>query len=740
MATPEISLMIYGTRLSSSGWEPLVMLNNPPFPPLENLGVSGIGETPTYYTVRIDQNYTQYTLVYNPKYIKAHAAQRNGALKVSISIPKGYKLRGKDGIAATPYNVFIDIQRTLEQQTLKPIVGRSGAFEFNADFPADDIFAQVLFNYKLVSAEMPHRPMSRNSVEDGIVLVNESQLDELFNDIQYPEFAPYKQIAFAKCVDSDSANTKLNIKIPREPNFEIFVNDVNKTKTIPSYQYGYNDPIVIDTLAVYRRDGRAYEGKILNFTVNDALKGTKYPKEIKVDRACERIDVKVEPPKERKVAYKILLKGCNKPEVYKDLRAYVSGKERSINSASGTLELYGEEIIAPNVIFNFVGTKFKLDGTPLININKEIIEVPVKELPRKVDDDISRLASSNESSDKVITFKFFLEDEKDIKDINRLHRIRLKNDYRTLALNCRFDPVKKRGAYCTVIAIPEIWAGSYDIDIRTDCIKSQTKRCNITSKTKELIITGNETDKLAWSDKFPKSLKPVLYVVFGFIIGVIALLTYNWIFGDDSSQDSTSSTVVVKPDAGGKTGNSGTSGTSGTTGDGGETTEANQINDQINQYFSALEDEAITFEAIKQMQTWINENAASLNDQNGDQFKRKIEAYIKVINYVESKDRTWQKIQQVVNENDSLINKLHLKHLQSIWDKGPNSKGAPILINGDEERIVNEELKAFREIKSFMDIPTSIDMLTNHHPNPDPNPSPSNPTKKNSFLDAFKSR
>lgn len=707
MANPEISLMIYGTRLSNSGWEPLVMLNNPPFPPLENLGVSGIGESPIYYTVRIDQNYTQYTLVYNPKYIKAHAAQRNGALKVSISIPKGYRLVDKDGRAATPYNVFIDIKNTLEQQTLKPIVGRPGAFEFNADFPADDIFAQVLFNYKLVSAEMPHRPMSRNSVEDGIVLVNESQLDELFNDIQYTEFAPYKQIAFAKCVDSDSANTKLNIKIPRDPNYEIFVNNANITKSIPSYQYGYNDPIVIDTLAVYRRDGRAYEGKILNFTVNDALRGAKYPKEILVDKACERIDVKVEPPKERKASYKVVVDGCNKSDVYQYVRAYVNGVQRPINSATHTVDLIGEEIVNDSVIdIDIEGTKYKKDGK--LFVIKSEVHVPVREIPKPIP------KPDDESSNKVITFNLILEDNKDIDDINKPHLVRLKNDYRTLALNCYFDTINKRDGYCTVITIPEAWKGLYNIKIRTDSIKSQSIRCNITSKTKEVKISKDDTDKLAWSDKY-KWVKSVLPTFLGLIIGFIATFTIMWILDDGSSKSQGSASITADvTDGGGKTDKPGTSGTSGTTGDGGETTEAEQITDQINQYMSDLEKEDITFDAITQMQTWINANAAALNDQNGDEFKKKIDAYIKVIDVIEdSKSLTVRKISDVTNDVKQIIYPVHVNYLEKVWIIGKNRFGDLIFVESEakNEKKVNDVLKS-GNYKSFKDLPTSKEILT----------------------------
>jgi hypothetical protein len=144
-----------------------------------------------------------------------------------------------------------------------------------------------------------------------------------------------------------------------------------------------------------------------------------------------------------------------------------------------------------------------------------------------------------------------------------------------------------------------------------------------------------------------------------------------------------------------------------------EVTLDDMISDRIAIYMLDLEDEAITFDEIKDMHTWITENAASLNDQNGgNHFNKKIDAYIEVINCVEPQDRTWKKIRDVVTMNRSLINGPHLNHLQSIWIKGYNSCGEAVLLNASEMHIINAKLKALNEIKSFKDIPSSREMLT----------------------------
>lgn len=75
-----------------------------------------------------------------------------------------------------------------------------------------------------------------------------------------------------------------------------------------------------------------------------------------------------------------------------------------------------------------------------------------------------------------------------------------------------------------------------------------------------------------------------------------------------------------------------------------------------------------------------------------------------------------EKIRDVVIKNGSLINDAHLKHLQSIWIKAYNSKGMPVFLTNHELHLVNEKLKALGEIKSFKDLPSSREMLTQDSP------------------------
>ena len=700
MGDAKISLMIYGTRLSTSGWEPLVMLNNPPFPPLANMGVAGVGENPTYYTFRIDQNYTQYTLVYNPKYIKAHAAQRAGALKVSISIPKGYKLEGE----ASPYNVFIDIQRALEEHALSRIVGKQGAFEFKATFPSDEVFAQVLNSFRLVETKMPHRPMSSTSTEVGMIIADDSLCDILFKDIQYPEFLQYKEIAIAQFGESDSIIK--NLDIPRKPKYEIYVNNTIITKHIQSYNYGYNDAIIIDTLRLLGYDKRAYEGEILEFTVNEVLNG-KYSHLIRVDKEKELIYISLNTPKKKRISYKIVLDGCNKPDVYNYLHAYVNGRDRAI-STSNTIELIGDELISSSVNINIEGKKYEINGKT--SVDGTNIYVPVKEIPKQKEEkalrgwgyssDTSNSYGEGSQKNRLIEFKFILEDPNDIKDYNKPYRVCFYNDDISFSYNRPFNRIKGDKGYFVDINIPMEWSGYYFISLKTDCAKivsNHRRRHMLGPNSNEVRITKDETDPLTWRDKMTKSTKSLLQTLIYLSILAVVAFGVVWInnkFFQNGKVNGDEKTVEQAEEFSGNA-------------------YADELTPQINDCLSKLQDEAVSFDEIREIKSWIDNNLSKLDNNNGGiQLKMKVDGYLTVINCIEQlNNRNVGNIKQVANQEKSHLEDCHFKYLQDVWSKGNNSKGEPVLINSEQEKIVNEELKKDVVYSSFRALPAAADVL-----------------------------
>lgn len=709
MGDSKISLMIFGTRLNISGWEPLIMLNNPPFPTLSNIGIAGVGENPKYYTLRIAQNYTQYTLVYNPKFIKAHGKGRDGALKVSISIPKGYKLDSNK----SPYNVLIDIQRALEKYALTPIVGKQGAFEFKANFPSDEIFTQVLNQYRLIEKKMPHRPMSSTSDDIGMILANDSQLDMIFRDSQYPEFSPYKEIAIAQFGESD--NIIKNLDIPRKAKYEVFANNINITSHLVTYNYGYNDDIVINTLEVLGKDKRAYDGDILKFTVAEALNRKyshlKYYHLINVDYEEERILVKLDTPTKKKVLYRIVLKGCDNNDVFDYLKAEVNAKARNI-SASHQIELIGEELIGrPLINITADGKKYKVDGE--ITFKGTDIYIPVKEVPKPKEDNINRVwgnsfdatnsCSNGSKKTNVIEFKLILEDSEDIKDSTKPYRVRFHNDEKSFSQYCEFRQLRgKKGYYTDTITIPTAWEGSYYVALRTDSVKMSSKQRishSLTPNTKEVKITEDETTKLTYRDRMSKSCKLLLRALICLIILAIVACASIWTYSkfphnEDSNIEETKQ----------------------------HTSDNNieeAITDMIQEYELQLHGESISFDDIKGMNSWITGNSAKLDSiEEGIQFKKKIDVYMQLINVIQGPNNNskMEKIRDIAQSNRDLIEGNHYTLLQGLWSTGINSNGQEIPANSKQVNTINSKLKgSAHTYKTFQDLPSCKNTESSTH-------------------------
>lgn len=695
MGEKKLSLMIYGTRLSTSGWEPLIMLNNPPFPELKNIGMAGVGENPTYLTFRIDQNYTQYTLVYNPKYIKAHAAQRDGALKISIAIPKGYKLDGN----VSPYDVFKAIQRTLEFHAFNPIVGKPGAFEFKETFPTADVFNQVLDSFRLIETKMPHRPMSSVSNEVGLIIVAENSEVNLLQDIQYPEFSSYKEIVVARSGESD--NIIKNLEIPRKPKYEIIINNKNATSRIRNYNYGYDDPITIDTVRFWGYDVRVYIGERLDFTINDALKG-KYRHLMYVDRERECIEVTINKPRVREETRKIVLDGVDKFSVYNHLTAYVNGNPRQISS-SNTIVLRGEEILGATIDIKADGKDYRNNGKISLDGNKII--VPIMEIPKPRKDEKLRREYTNSMTrhfenetigNKIIKFQLILEDPKDINDCNKPCRVRFYREGISFTFNRPFNKRNGGKGYYIDVAIPSAWAGEYAIDLRTDCVKIPLKNRRlhlIGTDTHEIKISKNDTDALTWRDKMNKSTRSILRaLVFLIIMATVSycsIWAYNrYIHNDDSA-------IITKSDT-----------------EEDSDKEADSIAKKITQFQSQLRKEAITFDQIQEMKSWISEDSHELNaDNGGDKFKTKIDAYMDLISVIEKPNkRSTDKIKQTANKNKDQIEPTHWVLIQQVW-RTNNSDGKPRDILDKERSKIDKRLKENERYKSFRDLPSAYDIL-----------------------------
>lgn len=717
MASDKISLMIFGNKTNAGGWNPIIDdINTPPFPDLTNIRPGGLGDNVNYLLIRIDKNYTQYTLVFNPQHIKASDGMRDGALKMAFSIPRGYKLDK----GATPYNVLINLWHTLEEEVLVKVPGTDNVFRFTAGEPDRQKFVEALSEFRLIPTDSPHRPMSDTSTKVGIILADEEKTELLLNDVQYSEFAPYKEIAVAKFGESENMITGLTI--PRKPRYEIYANNKKISDQLPAYNYGYSDTILIDCVKFYNLNSRAYENKTLEFTVDEVLQG-KYPEFVTVDRIHEEINVSVPSPKPRRLKHFLHLDGSSDTSLFEKIRIKVNGRERPI-SADNSIELEGEELVnSPLISFSLYHDDYTKEGEPVIKgfdiflpvkkVEKTEVEKFIGNSGKKKNGVSLDKEEGKKHSNIFITLS--LQDPKDISDLEKEYKVTFANNIRTFSQNLTFKPLKKgKAAYAAQIEIPASWEGYYKISLVTDAIKfnSQGPVLLAHNQSNDIFIPGNQTDQLTWKDKNKKTLKwllPLIYtLLYTAAVAVITMIIYHAVEDfKHRHRDDRNENIEQFERQQAQLGQGVVAGNS-------DRQKEGQIDltSQIIQSQNALKNEAITFAEIRKINDWIQANDAEISKlPEGKDLKERINVYMAVINVVENpQQRSLGKVEEVYNKYNKLflLEEVHRKYVTNLWSALGNASTPGYKTN---KSYVIERLKENKVYNSFMEIPAAADIV-----------------------------
>ena len=215
MSDTKIAVRICGTV---AAFESIAVLNNPQFPPLEHRGIPGADTSAPYYLLHIDEKYAQYTVVME-NVRPAGGAHSGGILKISISLPKGFTI-----VDSSPYKVLGTIRDTFVRRHMVCI---EGIYHFASDIPTEVVeneVQQALTKFKLAPFNSPWRPMTGKNV--ALLCCPASKMELLMKDIQYPEFASYKEILVAethKAFNGDDLTRRL--EVPRWPMWKVAVNE-----------------------------------------------------------------------------------------------------------------------------------------------------------------------------------------------------------------------------------------------------------------------------------------------------------------------------------------------------------------------------------------------------------------------------------------------------------------------------------------------------------------------------------
>ena len=689
----KISLLICSNHPSQ--WNENISLNPIDSHSLENLTTFSIGENPTCYTIRIKPNFTQYTLVYNGKYVRGYQQNRDGALKVSIAIPKGYKLCSIDrqyDAEISPLNLLIDIQNILENEALDKIIG-SDRFMFKENFPDKSIFENVLNKYKLVRADMPHRPMTMESNQIAMIIADDTKTECLFRDVQYPEFKQFKEIAVVK--SGASGNNILSVEIPRNPKYDIYIVNENNSRVdiTPQlnqrgYNYNYDVPIKIDPIDLNRLNRSAYESTPIEFTVRKAEGLSATNRSFKVDKANEIIYVQLPEVREKVKSVKIELLGCKNEDIYNYLTVKVNDRVHTIKNQK--IELIGKEIISPIFTAEIKGSKYMYVGHNYQDFSGKL-QVTIREIHQTTP--LSGGNTNPESKSNGITKITISLDKKDITDLRDSYRIKFTNESYVSVDNYKFKQEDAKSEKCsTTIEIPTSKINSScEISFIIDNVKYNLHKNISSSSSSNIEINSGYfvKKKLTWMDSHPKLIKNGIWgIILIILMGLTSLVSIKLYQNQEKSTDAEDTEEVVNPD---ETDTS---------------EEKDPIAKQLEEYQLMLEKEDVTFEEINEMRIWAVQyagNMAGIQDT--------LNAYCDIIRTINANNPplTAGELRIAFENRKDLIKPVHAEIIRQVFEI--DGKGVDV----KQDEAINARLKEDRkngtQYKAFCDLPSAKDAV-----------------------------
>ena len=498
MNAPQISLAIFGNRISSAGYEPLFWFNAPPFPELPNLGYPGMAENPYYFVLRNDQSYTQYTLVHNN--VKSYMAARLGMLKISISIPYGYALANR----VSPLDLLLKLRETFVQQCMTPIAGMAEGYNFKERMVDDAVFKSVLSHYSLVPYRVAYRPMTGNGT--ALFIADMNVIRQLFFDTHYPEFVPYREIVVApRGMAAEYAAQLQGLQIPRRLNLHLFVNGSHQAWTVRDY---YEEPTQITS----KKDPRAFEPLDLSFTVNQLMQmayplsnmgadGYGYRVEFEPER--ERVSVTLN-PRPRMQQVRVCAEGvADVPSFLRNLQVFAAnGVEKHVDG-NGLFTLWGDELLSvPNVLYR--AKDYEVKG---VDLRDDTLYVQARKV--HVSGGTTTLRSmAGDAQPKSISVAIWIMDNKDIRDLSRKVLISVMKPHtrESVQMNLHFEREPNgNGGYISYFQLPPQYAGDINLSFRTDTV-SHEGHLHLKLGENKVRIAPEETKSLSFFIRYSRYL------------------------------------------------------------------------------------------------------------------------------------------------------------------------------------------------------------------------------------------
>lgn len=269
-----ISLQVTGNPDPHGGYRPIVSSNlvGEMIPVNEN-DYPGFSQNPFFFTFRIEDKRTLYTLVRSK--VKSYGASRDGvSMKITISIPRGYRFESVD----SPYDVLVELMDEFLQRAMTPIQG-TDYYAYNKPQIEPTLLDDIARKYSLVKADDgPYRVMGGTGT--AYIQLPDDKIRELLRDVHYPEFQPYHEIVVAELVGGTSYVKLPPLDIPRKPAYTVYVDGLPQQGTVKDKNKPLN----------YKgsKDSQCYDNSSVTFTLGELLAGKGYPG-VTIDKANEAV-------------------------------------------------------------------------------------------------------------------------------------------------------------------------------------------------------------------------------------------------------------------------------------------------------------------------------------------------------------------------------------------------------------------------------------------------------------------
>lgn len=269
-----ISLKVCGNQYANSGFMPLVSFNSPLFE-VTDVEYGGFNSNSYFFTIKIEKSQVVYTMIKN-NVRSCNAALREGSLKISMAIPKGYKIsNGK-----SPYDALLKLKDAFLSLCMTCKDPVKGIYEFNSGMISPTILDEVAKEFAIEQIPGPYHPMSVGGPK-GYITLPEEQISLLLSDVQYAEFSSYGEIVVAQSVQATNYTPILNLQVPRKSRFSVIVDGVED---------GYVENPDEEIPVRGKKDPKFYDNQQFTFTISDIRKGQKIPNVV-VDEEKEIVSI-----------------------------------------------------------------------------------------------------------------------------------------------------------------------------------------------------------------------------------------------------------------------------------------------------------------------------------------------------------------------------------------------------------------------------------------------------------------